>query len=85
MAINLIKNSKGVYHQEKPRMTGRQKFLLFMAIFMVVITTTVMILGFMLLDATKVNFVLISLLNLVGYLGAFCYYDLYLKTKNKSF
>ena len=60
-------------------------FLLFMTIFMVVLSTTVMILGFMTLEATKVNFILISFLNLIGYLGAFCYYDIYLKNKNKSF
>ena len=85
MTINLVKNSKGVYHQEKPKMTGKQKFLLFMTIFMISASFVIMILSFIVLPATKTNFILISVLNLIGFLGAFCYYDLYLQTKNKSF
>jgi cbb3-type cytochrome oxidase cytochrome c subunit len=56
-------------------------FLLFMTIFMVAITTIVMLLSFFVLDATKDNFLLINLLSIVGYLGAACYYNRYLQIK----
>ena len=59
-------------------------FLLFMTIFMVVITTVVMLLSFFVLDATRDNFLLITLLSIVGYLGAFCYYNLYLNQKQNN-
>lgn len=63
----------------------RSKFLLFMTVFMISASFVIMILAFIIMPATKSNFLLISMVNLLGYLGAFCYYDLYLKTKNKSF
>jgi len=59
-------------------------FLLFMTIFMVAITTIVIALSFFVLDATRDNFLLITLLSIVGYLGAFCYYNLYLNQKQNN-
>lgn len=63
----------------------KSTFLLFMTVFMISASFVIMILAFIIMPATKSNFLLISIVNLLGYLGAFCYYDLYLKTKNKSF
>lgn len=63
----------------------KSTFLLFMTVFMISASFVIMILAFIIMPVTKSNFLLISIVNLLGYLGAFCYYDLYLKTKNKSF
>lgn len=56
-------------------------FLLFMTIFMIVITTLVLGLAFYVMPANRFNFCLITLISLMGYLGAFCYYEAYLSQK----
>jgi hypothetical protein len=60
---------------------NRKKFLLFMTIFMIVITTAIMLLAFAYLPVSKLNFFLITLMNILGYLTAGCYYDSYRKIK----
>lgn len=91
MAIDLRKNPSSYSPVEKPyaSMQDRQyranqwnrkrKILKFMTIFMIVITTAVMILGFGFLPVSRNSFILITFLNLLGYLTAFCYYDAYRK------
>lgn len=59
----------------------KTKFFIYMTAFMIVATTIVMVLGFLILPATRSNFILITVLNLIGYSGALCYYDLYLREK----
>lgn len=57
----------------------RRKFLLFMTILMIVITTIVMFLGFACLPVSRQSFILITILNMLGYATAFCYYEAYRK------
>jgi len=55
--------------------------LLFMTIFMIVITTVMILLAFYVMPANRFNLCFITLLSTLGYLGAFCYYDTYLMQK----
>jgi hypothetical protein len=48
-----------------------------MAIFMIVITTALMVMSFYVLPACTTNLVIITAMCIMGYLGAFCYYDVY--------
>lgn len=80
MAINLSKNNKPhlVYSSRQKK---RFSFLLFMTIFMIVVTTVCMIVGFAILPVSRINFIFITALTIMGYLTAFCYYECYLKEK----
>jgi len=60
----------------------RLNFILFMAIFMTIITTAIIIIGFGILDCNRTNLILIIGVSTMGYLGAFLYYDIYLKLKS---
>jgi len=84
----ISKNPRSQWNKSKKQNKKNMKiynYLILLTIFMISASFVIMILAFMVLPATKSNFLLISTVNLMGYLGAFCYYDLYLKTKNKSF
>ena len=59
----------------------KTKIFIYMTAFMIVVTTIVMVLGFLILPATRNNFILITVLNLIGYSGALGYYDRYLREK----
>jgi hypothetical protein len=63
----------------------KKTFLLAMTMFMSLVTTLLIISAFYVMPVSRINFILITLLSVVGYLAAACYYNLYLKTKNKSF
>jgi len=82
MAINLSKNKDKhlIYNSKEKR---RIKLFIYMTTFMIIATTAAIVLAFLLLPATKGNFALISILSMVGYLGAFFYYDLYLAEKGR--
>ena len=83
MAINLSKNKdKHLVFSTKEK--KRMKLFIYMTTFMIVATTAAIVLAFLLLPATKGNLVLISLLSMIGYLGAFFYYDLYLAEKGRK-
>lgn len=60
----------------------RLNFILFMAIFMTIITTALIICAFSVLDCNRTNLILIMGVSTMGYLGAFLYYDIYLKLKS---
>ena len=62
----------------------RLNFMLFMAIFMVFITTAMIIAAFGSVDCNRTNLILITGLSTMGYLGAFLYYDIYLKNKSNG-
>jgi len=81
MAINLSKNKTPqlVYSTKEKR---RIRFLLFMTIFMIVVTTACMIAGFAVMPVSRFNFMFITFITTLGYLVAFCYYDCYLKEKD---
>jgi hypothetical protein len=80
MAINLSKNkTKNLVYSTREK--KRMNFLLFMSIFMIVTTTALMIMSFYVLPACTTNLILITTMCLLGYLGAFCYYDAYQTTK----
>jgi|APGre2960657404_1045060.scaffolds.fasta_scaffold15817_1 hypothetical protein len=59
----------------------KANLLLFMAIFMFVITTLFLFSGMALVPVNKIFIIVLSLTTIVGYLGALCYYDMHLKEK----
>lgn len=67
--------------QRATQWNKRRRFLMFMTIFMIVITTAMMFLGFAYLPVSRQSFILITFMNLLGYATAFCYYDSYQKMK----
>lgn len=54
-------------------------FLLFMTIFMIVVTTLIIISAFYVMPANRFNMCFITLISFMGYLGAMAYFDSYLK------
>ena len=78
--INLSKNDKPqlVYSTKEKK---RLKFLLFMTLFMTVCTTTVIFAAFYVMPPNRTNFVFITFLSIMGYLGAMLYFDSYLTEK----
>jgi len=78
--INLSKNDKPqlVYSTKEKK---RLKFLLFMTVFMTVCTTAVIFSAFYVMPPSRTNFVFITFLSIMGYLGAMLYLDSYLTEK----
>ena len=62
----------------------RQRFLLFMSIFMIASTTIAMYLGFYLLPVNVFNLIFISIMTCTGYIGGLLYYNNYLIIKKKK-
>ena len=62
----------------------KKSFYLFMTIFMIVTTTIAMFAGFATLPVSRTSMMLICVLTTIGYLGAFCYFDSYIKAKPTS-
>jgi len=59
----------------------RTTFLLLMTIFMIICTTTMIYAAFYVMPPNRTNFVFITLLSIMGYLGAMLYFDSYLIEK----
>ena len=59
----------------------KKSFYLFMTIFMIVITTIVMFTGFAVLPVSRSSMMMICCLTTIGYLSAFAYFDMYIKSK----
>ena len=57
----------------------RKKFLLFMTIFMSISTIMIMFLGFAYLPVSRNSFIAVTVISVLGYLTAGCYYDSYRK------
>ena len=62
----------------------KQRFLLFMSIFMIAVTTALIFLGFYVMPVTKFNLLLISIITVMGYVIGLLYYDNYLTIKKKK-
>lgn len=62
----------------------KKGFYLFMTIFMIIVTTAMLFAGFAVLPVSRINFMLINALSLMGYLGAFCYFDSFIKVKTPT-
>lgn len=58
--------------------------LLYIAVFLAIITTIVMFIGFAILPVSRINFIFINFLTIMGYLGSMAYYSLYLERKEKE-
>lgn len=61
----------------------RTTFLLLMTIFMIICTSLMIFAAFYVMPPSRTNLCLISLLSIMGYLGAMLYFDSYL-TEKKS-
>ena len=59
----------------------RTTFLLLMTIFMIICTTTMIYAAFYVMPPSRTNFVFITFLSIMGYLGAMLYFDSYLIEK----
>lgn len=87
MAINLKKSTISDYQQlveinkRFKRDRKRRKFLLFMTFFMIFITTVMMFCGFATIPVSRMNFIFLTGMTLLGYLTAFFCYDTYLEEK----
>jgi len=81
MAINLVKNSKGVY--SKVKHTKRQKFLIYMTAFMFICTTAVILLALCALSPSWSHLFIIMCVSALGYLTTYGYYDSYKRERNQ--
>ena len=86
MAFNLSKNNtpnmvSGMEDRRRRAIqwNKRRKFLLFMTIFMTISTITIMFLGFAYLPVNRNSFIAVTVISVLGYLTAGCYYDSYIK------
>jgi len=62
-------------------MANKKSFLLFMTIFMTISTMVMMFLGFAYLPVSRNSFIAVTVISVLGYLTAGCYYDSYRKIK----
>lgn len=88
MAINLSKNSNISDYQQlieirkKSRKSRfRRKLYISTMIFMICVGFAINVAGFVLLEPSVVNFLFITLGQTAVFIGAFCYYELYLIEK----
>ena len=82
----IIHITRNLYYSQQLTHMKKTTFLLAITIFMFLATTMLIVLAFYVMPVSRINFILITLLSIMGYLGAACYYNLYLKKlKNKSF
>jgi len=85
MALNLSKNSDVNDYQKLVELNKRsrrarrhRRFLLAMMILMIIMGFAVLFIGFAVLPVSKLNFALITLLQMMAFGSAFCYYECYL-------
>lgn len=62
----------------------KQKFFLFMTVFMIVVTTVFMFLGFYVMPVSRFNLLFIIGITTMGYLIALLYYNNYLTIKKEK-
>jgi hypothetical protein len=87
MAMNLDKSTMDSYKQlleinrRVKRSRIKSKIYLCIMVFMIVAGLIVNMAGFMLLEPSVINFLFITVLQLIAFISAFSYYELYLLEK----